>query len=107
MAPIAPGDASLSYKICPLFTYSIFYCEVGINFSGEGGVVNFLLRGFSMGKILHEERIFRGGRGVKFSEEILYWGNLPKFLCEILFIVLLSLCRVNFKDGDVKGNCPG
>ena len=32
--------------------------------------------------------------------------NLPEFIHEISFYVLLSLYRLNFTRGDVKANCP-
>jgi hypothetical protein len=59
---------------------------------------------FSAGRIFNGED---GFQGMKFSEEILHWVNLPELISEISLYVLLSLCRFNFTRGDVKGNCPG
>ena len=36
MNPQSPGDKSLSLKICPLFTYSIYYRELCRHFLEEG-----------------------------------------------------------------------
>ena len=45
---------------------------------------------------------------VKVSGKILYRGNLPEFLSEISLYFLLSLCRLNFTGGGVKGKrSPG
>ena len=45
--------------------------------------------------------------GGDFPGGILHWGNLPEFLYKILFILLLSLFRLNFTCGVVKGNGLG
>ena len=111
-----------SYEICPLFTYSklpnihigslIFgYSCSNINIRKyidifRGGGENFLKEEFLMGIIFCREGI--SWVGVNFPKEILQWGNLPGFLCKILLIVILSLCRRNFIWWDIyQGELPG
>ena len=74
MTPTAPGGRSLSYKICPLFTYSIPYWEVCIHFSSGDGRKYFLVGRFCTGKFSLERDVLRG---VNSSGEILYWEDLP------------------------------
>ena len=66
--------------------------------------INFLLRGFRTGRIIHREGKFED---MNFSREVLHWVNLPEFLYKISLYVLLSLYRFNFRREDVKGNCLG
>ena len=101
--PTAPGERSLSYKICPLLTDRICYWEVDIHFSGREGRKNFLLEGFCTGRIFHVKERFQR---VKISGEILHKGNFLEFIYEISLYVLLSLYRFNFTRLVVKGNCP-
>ena len=101
--PTASGERPLSYKIYPLFTYSICYWEVYINFLDGGGVE------FSTGGIFHGDGSFQG---VNFSGEILYWGTLPEFLYEIYhvscFLFADSILRLEMLRIVVQGKLsPG
>ena len=54
---IACRERSLSYKVCPLFTYGICYWEVCIHFSDRR---DFLLVGFPMGIVFHGAESLQG-----------------------------------------------
>ena len=43
---------------------------------------------------------------MNFSREIFHRGYSPKIPIGNSFYVLLSLSRLNFTRGDVKGHCP-
>jgi len=45
--------------------------------------------------------------GLNLPGGILYRGNLPEFLYQILFGCLTSSLPANFTYGDVMRNCPG
>ena len=98
---------SLSYKICPLFTYSICYWEVCIHFLDGGGI--FCWWDSSKGVIFHVEGSIQG---VSFSGEILRWGNLPGLLYDIRLMSFLlfadSISRMVMLRGVVQGKfSPG
>ena len=102
----SPGEKSLCYKICRLFTHSIHYFEVWLQFSGErgGGGVLFRLMGFVTAIIFRLEGSFQG---VNFTGEILRWRDLPEFFYEICPISLLffaeSILRVEMLRVIVQG----
>ena len=84
--PQAPGEGSLSCKICPLFRHTICYWEICIYFPVAGEIFCW---GLLHGRIFHEEereifrrRSFQG----KFSVE--EYAKIPKQSC---FYVLLSV----------------
>jgi len=90
--PRARGKGTISYKICPLFTYSICYWDLNRHFL----IWVFFCLDF------HREDLHWDGNflEVNFPGEIFHWGNLTKFLYEFFFTVLYSLCQIKFPCGD-------
>ena len=100
--PTSPGEMSLSYKICPLFTHSIFYWELCIDF-GWGVGTNFLLGVFPQRDFL---------RGGKFPGDEFVWryftlGKFARIPIQNYFYLSCYFFRLSFTCGVVKGDYPG
>ena len=91
MTPIARGERSLSYKICLLFTYSIFIDKYAYILCGGGG--EFSARG-----IFHRDIFPWGGKfpGGKFFRGDFALEELARIPIRNSSYVLLSHCRLNF-----------
>ena len=85
MTPYSPWKRVLSYKTNPLFYLLLESLHA---FSGGKGRMNFMLRGFCMGRIFYGKGRFKK---VKISGEILRCVYLPEFPYEIRLYVWL--CR--------------
>jgi len=101
MTPYSPWKRVLSYKTNPLFYLLLESLHA---FSGGKGRMNFMLRGFCMGRIFYGKGRFQR---VKISGEFLRWFNLPEFLHKSRLYAWLSLRRFNCMRGNVNGNCSG
>ena len=98
--PTTQGERSLSYKICPLLTYSICYWEVCIHFSERGRIFclgDFPQRGFFMGRKFQWAEFFRGT--ITLGE--FAWIPTKYFVC--LAFSLMTQFYVRICQGQLSG----